>query len=59
VVATWTKPATAGGGRGGALALGADVLDALRLWIHEVVRLELEAVEEPDLARADPDRRRS
>jgi hypothetical protein len=39
--------------------LGADVLDALRLWIHEVVRLELEAVEEPDLARADPDRRRS
>ena len=45
------------GGRGGRLGpLGADVLDALRLWIHEVVRLELEAVEEPDLTRADPDR---
>jgi hypothetical protein len=36
--------------------LGADVLDALRLWVHEVARLELEAVKEPDLTPADPDR---
>jgi hypothetical protein len=42
--------------RGALAPLGADALDALRLWVHEVVRLELEAVEEPDLARADPDR---
>ena len=43
------------GPRAALAPLGQEYLAALRVALHELVRRELEALEEPDLRRADPD----